>query len=488
MRKFEEKYPKLRLIHPTRSVEQAVELVRRSVLTEMDGRDLARCLALEHDNQTAAYCVSMEKGAIYDPRRHLTANFNRTNFVRDFLAYFPGVKFRQIILDYFWIPKGSWAISHWRRSFFTDTLPNFVTSECFEPDEVLKGDACLYLPFCLHCVKQVIAAEKILSKHYKISFLTKSELSEHDLWAATNTIEPNAMQNWLGKAIAQEDLYCTFAMSEAMESMDCEVSAHTLDNDFLCMTDYLHECIFVCLLCYCRYLFCNNLIIRIIISFHYSIVLSQFTDKETLSNILLRIKDFANVRMIKLTVLTGGQKGGFVGLGERVKIVKKRRRVSACVPSPQRNVKTKVFNSNSEFIKDVMSALRTVTKYGKDWKWNATNIHDFVRSADADAVKNSTSDDPSLPENNEQMSGNDKLWYITGIYSARHVIRSPTLCQSADCNLVACSEWIAEDGETCQCCLDCQVCSKSSHYATIYNCRCIGMPSTNDIYFTFFTA
>jgi len=399
MREFEEKYPKLRLIHPTRSVEQAVELVRRSVLTEMDGRDLARCLALEHDNQTAAYCVSMEKGAIYDPRRHLTANFNRTNFVRDFQAYFPGVKFRQIILDYFWIPKGSWAMSHWRRSFFTDTLPNFVTLKCFEPEDVLIDKACVYLPFCLHCAKQVIAAEKILSKHYQMSFLTKSELSEHDLWTATNTIEPSAMQNWLGKAIAQEDLYCTFAMSEAVESMECE-----------------------------------------------------FIDKETLSNTLLRIKDFSNVRMIKLKVLSGDQEGGFVGLGERVKVKKKRRRVPVCVPSPQRNVKAKVFNSNSEFIKDVRSALHAVSKFGKGWKWRA-NRNDIASFNDSIAKK--TGEDPSLSDNGS-MSGDNRLWFISGIYSASRVIQSPAICQSDDCHLVACSQWLADDGETWQCCLDCQ--------------------------------
>ena len=55
-------------------VEQAVELVRRNALTEMDGRDLARCLALEASNQNHAYTVSMERGAIYGPR-HLRSTY-----------------------------------------------------------------------------------------------------------------------------------------------------------------------------------------------------------------------------------------------------------------------------------------------------------------------------------------------------------------------------------------------------------------------------
>lgn len=36
-------------------VDQTVELVRRNILTEMDGRDLVRCLALEAANDTHAY-------------------------------------------------------------------------------------------------------------------------------------------------------------------------------------------------------------------------------------------------------------------------------------------------------------------------------------------------------------------------------------------------------------------------------------------------
>lgn len=32
-----------------------VELVQRSILTEMDGRDMVRCLAMEAGNDTMAY-------------------------------------------------------------------------------------------------------------------------------------------------------------------------------------------------------------------------------------------------------------------------------------------------------------------------------------------------------------------------------------------------------------------------------------------------
>lgn len=41
-------------------VDQTVELVQRNILTEMDGRDLVRCLAMEEGDDTRAYwCVSV---------------------------------------------------------------------------------------------------------------------------------------------------------------------------------------------------------------------------------------------------------------------------------------------------------------------------------------------------------------------------------------------------------------------------------------------
>jgi len=241
---------KVNLLHVDESVEQAIELVRRNVLTEMDGRDLARCLALEAPNDTHAYTVSMESGAVYSGR-HLNANFNRKSFLQELKHKWGNdVKFRQIILDYFWIPRGSWVMTHWNRAFFAETLPSFVQQglldfEHYEAnsdkhrkfqyskiennantdifDKVHPsgvGGAVIYLPFCLHCVKHIVGAIGILSKYYTVSFLLRSELAQHALWAATSTIDPDSMQNWLGKAIDQENIYCTFSYNEVISSAD----------------------------------------------------------------------------------------------------------------------------------------------------------------------------------------------------------------------------------------------------------------------------
>ena len=232
------------LLQPLKSVEQAVELVRRNILTEMDGRDLARCLALEASNEYLAYTVSLCSSAQYS-RRHLSLNFNRSNFSSQLKQVWgPKLRFKQIILDYFWIPSGSWMMTYWKKSFFENTIPSFVTQNLLMPD-----DGVVYLPFCLYVVGQLISAQKILAKYYNISFLCKNQLSENALWLATSQISPAVMQNWFGKAINQEDIYCTLTPNEINTA-----------NEF----DFR---------------------------------------KEDVLNVLRGIEDFDNVRMIKLQVL-----------------------------------------------------------------------------------------------------------------------------------------------------------------------------------------
>ena len=43
----------------------AVDCVERGILTEMDGRDLAHCVATEKECQVDVYSVSQEKAALY---------------------------------------------------------------------------------------------------------------------------------------------------------------------------------------------------------------------------------------------------------------------------------------------------------------------------------------------------------------------------------------------------------------------------------------
>jgi len=210
------------------SVERSVELVRRNLLNEIDGRDLARVVALEANNDILAYTVSIEEGAFYD-QRHLHANFNRSTLVSQMhKRWGDTVRFRQVILDYFWSPSGSWAMKHWQRSFFHDNIPRMVTDNLLNYGD-LKNDttfvsaleesnvednyisstaAVVYLPFGSHCLSQVVACYDKLSQYYTIGFLRKDQLDEHTLWKATNTICAESMRGWLSKNINQEEQYC----------------------------------------------------------------------------------------------------------------------------------------------------------------------------------------------------------------------------------------------------------------------------------------
>lgn len=269
------------------TVKQAVELVCRGVLTEMDARDLARCRAMEVRHKVDAYTVSQENGSQYDKEYHLHANFNRSNFCGALERAFKKPTFRQIILDYFWIPSGSWMSDHWSKSFFRITLPSFVKYGLLEfppesklydakdplPSTEKLGKGCIYLPFCLHVMKQLIANVDEIKLYFKITMLYKNELEEHALWSGTSTIDPVIMQGRFGKNIAQEEIYCTFTPRDVSEAME-----------------------------------------------------DEHITKEEMTKVLRGIEDFADVRMVRLTPLAKhnprfkrikryvDEVGGFVGL------------------------------------------------------------------------------------------------------------------------------------------------------------------------------
>lgn len=73
----------------------------------------------------------------------------------------------------------------------------------------------MYLPSCLHCVCEITAAIQCLSKVYRISFLHKSDLEKHKLWAACNSIESDVKDDflrWFGHAMGEEEKYCKLSI------------------------------------------------------------------------------------------------------------------------------------------------------------------------------------------------------------------------------------------------------------------------------------
>jgi hypothetical protein len=218
-------------LRPVRSpsIDQILKYVQMGVFTQMDGRDLCRVLSSERNCGVDVYTVSQERAGIYRSDRHLHANFNRTKFVKQLVEELGvmNVAFEQIILDYFWIPAG-WDNQHWSSSFFETTLMELAKNNLLmqtptsttttTPNVLLRRG--IYLPFCLHSFKEVMAAfEKTIRYWYDVRFLRKQELHEIALWVGTQNIPGSHMQSILGKRCDQEEVYCTFTKKQIQQSM-----------------------------------------------------------------------------------------------------------------------------------------------------------------------------------------------------------------------------------------------------------------------------
>jgi len=220
------------LVYKEASVEQAVECVRRNILTEMDARDLARCVAVEKATNTTVYTVSREIGAVYNDR-HINCDFNTRNFCKKITDQFgEGIQFSQVILDYYWMPTG-WLVTRWAKTLFQQTLPDLVRHEMLivpskrkktrkhgtgPPYDIDEG--VVFLPFCAHVCKELVGAIHILEQYYEITFLDKKDLHGHSLWKGTMEIDPDVMQHRLGKRLDQEEIYCKFRPKDIYESME----------------------------------------------------------------------------------------------------------------------------------------------------------------------------------------------------------------------------------------------------------------------------
>ena len=211
------------LVTKEAGTNKIIECIQRNILTEMDGRDLARCIAMEKKHNLEAYTVSQEKASVYHSKRHLHANFSRHGFFKELQKKFgKETRFRQIILDYFWIPKGTWQQSHWKKDFFHKTIPQ-LANVLETPKQVFNSNlqaGSLYLPFCVHCITQIIASLDHIKEIFKITFVKRSQLNQIALWSGTATIDRTTMQEWLGKEKGQEEIYCTFQPRDFYEGID----------------------------------------------------------------------------------------------------------------------------------------------------------------------------------------------------------------------------------------------------------------------------
>jgi hypothetical protein len=177
--------PPVSLTNTVQSVALAVECVEKDIMSRQQARDFARLVATERCCGVRACTVGLSDQKV-DTERHLTGNMKKgVSLASDIAKKWPSIRFRQIILDYFRIPKG------WLRERIGGR--EFVTLlECF-PD-LLERDGRVYLPFSIDLYECIVAWEMVLKKCYTISYLdADAAAAECALVQGTDTIDTNTM-------------------------------------------------------------------------------------------------------------------------------------------------------------------------------------------------------------------------------------------------------------------------------------------------------
>lgn len=185
------------------------ELVQNRTFSKMEGRDLLRIIQVRKLFNASCYTVSKETSELYEDQ-HLSADYSNSRFVKVLQSTFGGIQFDQIIMDWFWCPI-AWLKERISSQFFTSTLINLITSN------VLNGS--VYLPFNIVFVEQLIAHQKLINKHYIISYLSRDDNDQSYLWKATETLDANELQIF-GKQPDQDIKYCTIDIKNAKKLVD----------------------------------------------------------------------------------------------------------------------------------------------------------------------------------------------------------------------------------------------------------------------------
>ena len=146
------------------------------------------------------------------------------------------------------MPSG-WLVTRWSRSLFQQTLVEFVQHDLLAyPDDpnhhsgnvdptIERG--VIFLPFCAHVMKELVAGMPILKEFFEISFVHNTNLDVHALWKGTMTIDGKVMQGTFGKRVDQENIYCTFNKYDVLDMMaDDSVSLQEVVNILEQVPDY----------------------------------------------------------------------------------------------------------------------------------------------------------------------------------------------------------------------------------------------------------
>ena len=194
-------------------IKAVVESTTDKQSNETIGRDLIRILSLEYTYNAICYSVSDNTSDI-DSDKHTEIDFNNRHFCSRLKEKYNGIKFEQIILDYFWSPPGEWQRKHWKKELFGVTIPNLIR------EDLLHSSGSIYIPFSMHCLEQIVIFYSILSDLFRIEFLSHDRLlKENKLYMTTNKIGENVMKYHLIKNFNIQDNYCSINPSNVNQEI-----------------------------------------------------------------------------------------------------------------------------------------------------------------------------------------------------------------------------------------------------------------------------
>ena len=197
-------------------LETFKSIIEYNKISPSSARDMIRILSLEYMYNCYCYTISILETE-NDSNRHSNINFNNRKFCKSLIQkYTQNISFKEVILDYFFMPN-SWQKDHWKESFFRNTIPDLFKTG------LLEEDGLIFIPFCLHCLEQIVINIEIISEIYCIEFVPIEDLKKsHKLWNATQIIPDSDFNNIFGKDKKQEEIYCVLTINQIKSSVQCK--------------------------------------------------------------------------------------------------------------------------------------------------------------------------------------------------------------------------------------------------------------------------
>ena len=194
------------------TVDTLVRYVGDGTLTPAEARDTARCLAIEAAHPGAeVYTVSNANIGNVEPRvdRHVSVNFGSRHLVNSIKKLTgSALRFDQIALDYFWLPRG-YAYDRIGKGLAT-ALPALCRS-------VLEPTGCVYLPFHTDVIEALEEVENSFFSEFATTLISADDdmaIREHLLFTSTLSLPARTMESVFQKSLRQHDVYCKLSESE----------------------------------------------------------------------------------------------------------------------------------------------------------------------------------------------------------------------------------------------------------------------------------